>query len=82
MRSVKTWLLYGVLLACMIYSALALTVRPAYAAGCDCQQALNYAYSYCSLNGGGAIAAFSCTDGASAFGFYCWNGMGGTVSCP
>ncbi len=84
MRSVKTWLLYGVLLTGMTYSALALTVRPAYAAGCNCQQARNWVIQFCGAYGvgHGGPAGFWCTDGAPSFNFYCRDGTGGTVNCP
>jgi hypothetical protein len=84
MKSAKAWLLYVVLLVCMAYSALALTARPAYAAGCNCQQSLNWVIQFCGAYGvgHGGPAGFWCTDGAPSFNFYCRDGTGGTVNCP
>lgn len=80
MRSVRTWLLYVILLTGMVYSALALTAKPVYAAGCNCQQAQSGVLLFCSGHGG--VGGFWCTNGAQTFTFFCRDGEGGTVGCP
>jgi len=77
-------LLTGVILmAGLIYSALALSIKPAYAAmTCDCDQAYSDAEYACSVyTGNSLVLYFQCPVG-SYYEFECTNNFTYWVYCP
>jgi hypothetical protein len=71
---VKHLLLGVVLLGGLVYSVLALNVRPAYAAGCDCSDDYNEAVYFCDVNYGyPGVNIFSCSPSGTYYLFTCQN---------
>jgi hypothetical protein len=84
-RSVAISALVVFLVSGVIYSAAALSAKPAFASSCDCADDLQEARAYCSSILNGNLASFTCPDvinGQAYYEFTCTTGGGQNFQEP
>jgi len=79
-RKARTWIGSAILLAGISYAALTLTIKPTYAASCDCVEARQDAEEICAAEGS-SLKGFGCNPSQDHFIFQCANGNDNDVPC-